>query len=113
MMTTTGPSGGLTPAPVRRVPLTRPFDRLARGWRDFLRVPGPGLLHGVVVTAGGWLILMAAWRYWYLMPGAFSGFLPVAPILATGSGAWPGSRRRAGSAPSSCSSCWHWASSDS
>lgn len=84
MTSNTEPSGQLTPAPVRRVPLTRPFDWLAHGWRDFVQVPAPSLLHGVAVATGGWVILLAAWRYWYLMPGAFSGFLLVGPILATG-----------------------------
>lgn len=80
----TQPSGVLTPASVRRVPLARPFAWLARGWSDFRRVPLPSLLHGAAVAAGGWLILLTGWRFWYLMPGAFSGFLLVAPILATG-----------------------------
>jgi uncharacterized membrane protein len=84
MTSTTDPSEGLTPAPVRRVPVLRPFEWLARGGRDVLQVPGPSLLHGLAVALGGWVIVIAAWRYWYLMPGAFSGFLLVGPILATG-----------------------------
>jgi uncharacterized membrane protein len=42
------------------------------------------LLHGAAVTIGGWIILGITLRYWYLLPGAFSGFLLVGPILATG-----------------------------
>ena len=74
----------LTPAPVRRVPVIRPFHWLRLGWRDLVRVPFPSLLHGLLVTAGGWIILAITLRYWYLLPGAFSGFLLVGPSIATG-----------------------------
>jgi uncharacterized membrane protein len=78
------PADDLTLAPVRSVPVLRPFRWLALGWRDFLRTPGASLFHGVVVAVGGWIILGITLRYWYLLPGAFSGFLLVGPILATG-----------------------------
>lgn len=42
------------------------------------------LFHGMATTIGGWIILGITLRYWYLLPGAFSGFLLVGPILATG-----------------------------
>jgi uncharacterized membrane protein len=48
------------------------------------RTPSASLLHGAAVTVGGWIILAITLRYWYLLPGAFSGFLLVGPILATG-----------------------------
>jgi uncharacterized membrane protein len=70
--------------PVRIVPVGRPLRWLARGWRDFTRVPAPSALHGVVVAAGGIVILFVTLRHWYLLPGAFSGFLLIGPILATG-----------------------------
>ena len=78
------PAEGLALAPIRSVPVLRPFRWLALGWRDFLRAPGASLFHGVVVALGGWIILGITARYWYLLPGAFSGFLLVGPILATG-----------------------------
>ena len=78
------PPAGLTPAPVRQVPLGRPLVWLLRGWRDFIRTPWPSSLHGAAVAIGGWAILAITLRYWYLLPGAFSGFLLVGPILATG-----------------------------
>lgn len=69
---------------VRRVPVLRPFGWLARGARDLLRCPLPGLLHGLVLMLfGALLIWLAGDRFW-LLSGAFSGFLIVAPILATG-----------------------------
>src|SRR5512147_1501639 len=70
--------------PVRIVPVGRPLRWLVRGWRDFTRVPAPSALHGVVVAAGGIVILFVTLRHWYLLPGAFSGFLLIGPILATG-----------------------------
>jgi uncharacterized membrane protein len=66
------------------VPVGRPFAWLAAGWRDFTRVPLPSLVHGLIVAGGGWAILLVTLREWSLLPGAFSGFVLVGPILATG-----------------------------
>jgi uncharacterized membrane protein len=44
----------------------------------------PGLFHGFLLTAFGALLLWAAGDEFWLLAGAFSGFLIVAPILATG-----------------------------
>jgi len=69
---------------VRNVPLLRPLGWLARGWRDLMRCPLPGLLHGLFLAVfGGLLIYVAHHRFW-LLSGAFTGFLLVAPVLATG-----------------------------
>lgn len=62
----------------------QPLLWLAAGWRDLLRAPGPGLLHGLCVTAFGLLLLALAHRHFWLLAGAFSGFLLVGPIAATG-----------------------------
>ena len=77
-------STGLQPAAVRNVPVTAPLRWLALGWRDFTRAPGASLFHGVLVALGGLAILAVTARFWYLLPGTFSGFLLVGPILATG-----------------------------
>jgi uncharacterized membrane protein len=62
----------------------RPFVWLARGWQDLMHCPLPGLLHGLVAAAfGALLVALARDRFW-LIAGAFSGFLLVAPLLATG-----------------------------
>ncbi|WP_326544094.1 DUF2189 domain-containing protein [Pseudorhodoferax sp.] len=69
---------------VRTVGAGAPLRWLARGWADLWRCPLPGLLHGLVLTAfGGALALLAHAQFW-LLAGAFSGFLLVAPIAATG-----------------------------
>jgi uncharacterized membrane protein len=69
---------------VRRIPLLRPLGWLARGWRDLMRCPLPGLVHGLAMALfGGALFWWARHQFWWLA-GAFSGFLLVAPALATG-----------------------------
>lgn len=57
---------------------------LMLGWADLRRNPLPGLIHGVLLAAFGALLLWAARDKFWLLAGAFSGFLIVAPILATG-----------------------------
>jgi uncharacterized membrane protein len=69
---------------VRRIPLLRPLGWLARGWVDLWHCPLPGLLHGAASAAFGALLLMLARDRFWLLAGAFSGFLFVAPLLATG-----------------------------
>lgn len=66
------------------VTLHSPWRWLALGWVDLQRNPLPGLAHGAVLTAFGWLLLWIARDRFWLLAGAFSGFLIVAPILATG-----------------------------
>ena len=69
---------------VRNIPLLRPLGWLARGWRDLMRCPLPGLLHGLALALfGGALLVLAHDRFW-LLSGAFTGFLLVGPLLATG-----------------------------
>lgn len=69
---------------VRRIPALRPLGWLARGWTDLARNPAPGLFHGLAVALfGAALLALTGERIW-LLAGAFSGFLIVAPIVATG-----------------------------
>jgi uncharacterized membrane protein len=75
---------GLTLAPVRVVALTRPFGWLALGWHDFVRSFGPSLFHGFIVAIAGLAIVTLGLRVWYVLPGAVTGFVLIAPILATG-----------------------------
>jgi uncharacterized membrane protein len=78
------PAVDAIPVPVRQVPVARPFIWLLLGWRDLTGAPVASLLHGLAVALGGWVILAITLRHWYLLPGAFSGFLLIGPILATG-----------------------------
>jgi uncharacterized membrane protein len=54
------------------------------GWADLLRCPLPGLLHGAATALFGIvLVVLGRDRFWFLA-GTFSGFLLVAPLVATG-----------------------------
>lgn len=61
-----------------------PVRWLSLGWTDLRRNPVPGLAHGFALTAVGGLMVLLAWDRFWLLAGAFSGFLIIAPILATG-----------------------------
>lgn len=69
---------------VRAVPLLRPLGWLAQGARDLFTSPLPGLLHGVASAVFAALLLWFAHDRFWLLAGAFSGFLIVAPVVATG-----------------------------
>jgi len=62
----------------------QPFLWLARGWTDLLATPVPGLLHGLAVTSFGLMLVLLAHRQFWLLAGAFSGFLLIGPLAATG-----------------------------
>jgi uncharacterized membrane protein len=81
-MPSTAPPAGLPP--VHHVGIDAPLRWLAAGWRDFARAPLAGLAHGAAVAAWGWIVLALAHPAWWLAPGAFSGFVVLGPILATG-----------------------------
>ncbi len=68
----------------RATPPPNPLQWLRLGWADLVAQPLPGLLNGLGMAAFGLLLLaLARDRFWWLA-GAFSGFLIVAPILASG-----------------------------
>lgn len=77
-------AGGAPTCTLRAVPASRPLAWLSAGMRDLALAPGPSLLHGLVVVIAGIAILSLSMRAWSLLPGAFSGFVLIAPILATG-----------------------------
>lgn len=69
---------------VREVGFAHPLTWLAAGWRDFVACPLPGLLHGMVVAVFGSLMFWVFRHHFWLLAGALSGFLLVAPVIATG-----------------------------
>jgi uncharacterized membrane protein len=69
---------------MRVLPAVRPLDWLGRGAADLWRCPVPGLLHGLVVAGFGALLLWVARDSFWLLAGAFSGFLLMAPLVVTG-----------------------------
>lgn len=68
---------------VRTLPATAPLHWLALGWRDLWRTPWLSLAHGLVFVLGGVAIVTVAWNRFWLLAGALSGFLLIAPVLAT------------------------------
>jgi uncharacterized membrane protein len=72
------------PLPVRHVPPHRVWHWLALGLADMRAAPVASLTQGLAVTVGGWMVIGIAQQYWWLAPGAISGFLLVGPILCTG-----------------------------
>jgi uncharacterized membrane protein len=70
--------------PLRELPLTQPLLWLRRGLNDFRACPFPGLVHGFLMWAFGISLFTLAGGYFWLLAGAFSGFLLVAPVVATG-----------------------------
>jgi len=57
---------------------------LALAWRDIERAPAVGLAHGAALALFGTALLAAAHDRFWLLAGALSGFLLVAPVLAVG-----------------------------
>lgn len=66
------------------VDMISPTRWIERGWEDLRANPVPGLVHGLALAVFGWLLLWLARDRFWLLAGAFSGFLIVAPVLATG-----------------------------
>lgn len=78
------PSATTPDRPNRDLGLDAPFRWLMLGWADLLRNPVPGLVHGALMACFGWLLLLVARDRFWLLAGAFSGFMIVAPVLSTG-----------------------------
>ena len=86
-MPTTTPDSAAAPAStpvVREVTLAQPLDWLKRGLEDLLRCPVPGLAHGLASALFGLTLVAFAHEHFWMLAGAFSGFLLVAPVVASG-----------------------------
>lgn len=66
------------------IDLRSPLRWLWLGWMDFKNNPMPGLMHGAGLALFGGILFVFARDHFWLLAGAFSGFLIVAPIMATG-----------------------------
>lgn len=69
---------------VHQIAPDRPLHWLWQGMTDFRRCPFPGLVHGFLMWAFGVTLLTLFGQRFWLLAGALSGFLLVAPLLATG-----------------------------
>ena len=68
---------------VRTVTLMHPLIWLVMGARDTVRAGWISLAHGLVLAIGGAVIVAMAHDRFWLLSGALSGFLVIAPVLAT------------------------------
>src|SRR6056297_2474649 len=69
---------------VRHLAPDHPLRWLRAGWADFRRTWPVGLAHGAAVVLFALLVLFIAGDDFWLLAGAFSGFLLVAPVIAVG-----------------------------
>ena len=76
------PVAGTEPG-IRSVALARPLHWLLLGWRDMLHCGWISWVHGLVLSLSGMVLVAVFYRHFWLLSGALSGFLLVAPILAT------------------------------
>ena len=68
---------------VRQITPGQPLQWLAAGWKDLWRCGWLSLAHGAVLALFGLALFAVARQRFWLLAGAFSGFLVVAPVLAT------------------------------
>jgi uncharacterized membrane protein len=68
---------------VRTITLAQPMRWLALAWRDLVACGWISLAHGLVTALCGLAIAFVARDRFWLLVGAFPGFLLMAPILAT------------------------------
>jgi uncharacterized membrane protein len=76
----------LTPATlptVRTITPWQPLVWLVYGWRDMTRVGWVSFAHGLTLAAVGAAIAAVAKDRFWLLAGALSGFMVIAPVLAT------------------------------
>ncbi len=61
----------------------RPLVWLVLAWRDMARIGWISFAHGLALALFGAVIVAIAHQKFWLLAGAFSGFLVIAPVLAT------------------------------
>ncbi|MEX2499653.1 MAG: DUF2189 domain-containing protein [Wenzhouxiangellaceae bacterium] len=73
-------------APCRRLSASAPFGWVAAGWRDYRTSLRPSLVYGLIVFVVSLGVSLLAWKLgsYVLVISMLSGFIFVAPLLATG-----------------------------
>lgn len=66
---------------IRRVSVGSPMRWLRQGWQDLMRVPST-LLHGLVVSVAGLILVWATWAHPWTSVALIAGFLLIGPVLA-------------------------------
>lgn len=68
---------------VRAIALDQPLQWLVLGWKDMARSPLLSMGHGLLMALWGALLTWLAHDQFWLLAGSVSGFLVIAPVLAT------------------------------
>ena len=68
---------------VRTIGVMQPLTWLALAWRDMARAGWVSFAHGLALTLFGAAMFAVGHHRFWLLAGALSGFLVVAPVLAT------------------------------
>jgi uncharacterized membrane protein len=69
--------------PILPITQQQPFQWLYRGLKDMCHSPWLSLAHGLLMALGGGLITWLAHDRFWLLAGSVSGFLVIAPVMAT------------------------------
>jgi uncharacterized membrane protein len=68
---------------IKTIGMMQPLVWLVMAWRDIAKAGWISIMHGVAMSVGGIAIVALANSHFWLLAGALSGFLVVAPVLAT------------------------------
>ncbi|MFN7855355.1 MAG: DUF2189 domain-containing protein [Acidovorax sp.] len=68
---------------VRSIGLLQPLIWLRLGWRDMARAGWISVVHGLALAVLGAVIVAVGYHRFWFLAGALSGFLVIAPVLAT------------------------------
>ena len=68
---------------VKTIGMMQPLIWLVLAWRDIAKSGWISIVHGLVLTVGGVAIVAIARHRFWLLAGAISGFMVIAPVLAT------------------------------
>ena len=73
-------------APCRRIEVGAAMRWLRLGWNDLCAAPAISLVYGGLLVLLSWGVLLLAWWLggWVLVMAALTGFIFIAPLLATG-----------------------------
>ncbi len=78
----TPPPSTTTPR-VKTIGMMQPLIWLVLAWRDIAKSGWISILHGLALTLAGVAIIAFARHRFWLLAGALSGFMVIAPVLAT------------------------------
>ena len=68
---------------IRTIGMMQPLIWLVMAWRDIAKSGWVSVLHGMAMSGFGIAIVVVAHNRFWLLAGALSGFMVIAPVLAT------------------------------